>query len=454
MTRQKHLKRLVRSRAEKTGESYTAARSNVVARRSPNFPDDIRAASDRSRLARPGHLAESAALTTTLNALGVRASHTGAPLDEALLFGIAGGIGGAYWVFEYKGLGHPLFSLFTRHAWDSSRRFLEGACTRLKLAASFKETASSPAAERALLAALEAGRPVITWVSCTATADSYLPPEMAAMAPQVVTVHGFDRSDGRFEVADRAGMPFTMTCEEMARSRAAVKSEKQRLLVLEAPASGTFDLETLRAAVIGGIEACVRELVAAPAHLPAMVAPNSGLTGLEKLGRLLSDTKDKRGWAALFPAGLPLYVGLTGIFRHVELLGRGGALRPLFADFLEQASVLLDRPTLVSVATSYRSLGQAWSALAAAALPDTVPLLGETRAALARRRAAFASPGAGTADEVAALDARLAALKETARDHFPMDAPAVRALLDELSHSALTIVKQEREAVTALRAAR
>lgn len=112
---------------------------------------------------RAGRVSESAALATVLQAQGVTAAHTKAAPSEALLFGIAGGIGGAYWVFDYKEIPYPLLSVFTRHAWDSSRRFLEGACTRLGLTHTFKETTSVARAEKTLRDALAAGRSPIVW---------------------------------------------------------------------------------------------------------------------------------------------------------------------------------------------------------------------------------------------------------------------------------------------------
>lgn len=85
MTQQKHLKQLVRARMQKTGESYATARRLVV-RHAP-----------AAKPAGPIHLAGSIPATTALRAVvshaGIVDPHTNKPFTEAMLFGIAGGIG-------------------------------------------------------------------------------------------------------------------------------------------------------------------------------------------------------------------------------------------------------------------------------------------------------------------------------------------------------------------------
>src|SRR3989442_13925670 len=49
-----------------------------------------------------GKNAETAAAARLLAHLGVRAPHTREPFTEEMLFGVGGGIGVAYFVFEYK----------------------------------------------------------------------------------------------------------------------------------------------------------------------------------------------------------------------------------------------------------------------------------------------------------------------------------------------------------------
>ena len=390
MVKQKHLKQLVRARAAKTGESYVTARQRVTARRNPTGgPTYV--------------LPETGSLAMVLEGL-----------SEALLFGVCGGIGFGYWIFEYKEVPYPLLSIFTRHAWDSAKRFTTGGLERLGIAHTDKETSSAGAAEKALLDALAAGRTPLVWVSASLAADSDIPPGLAAAMPHVMVAQSFDPASDTFTLLDRSRVPLKIARAALAESRGLVRSEKNRMRVIATPVPAALDRETLRSAVREGIAACVRELTGPP-PLPAMAAPNSGLAGLEKLARHLADAKDKRGWPKLFPPGLRLQKGLMGLARAAEADGTG-ALRGLYADFLDEAAALLDRPALGTVASSYRALADSWRALASSALPSGVAAWSEGKA-------------------------------------FPLDERATLTLLGELSAQVGALLEQERAAVAALEAA-
>src|SRR5688572_2393806 len=324
MVKQKHLKERVRARAAKTGESYVTARQRVTAH----------AKGPASAAGSPTYiLPETRSLALALEGL-----------SEALLFGVCGGIGFGYWVFEYKEVPYPLLSVFTRHAWDSAKRFTTGGLTRLGISYTDKETTATGAAEKALLDALAAGRRPLAWVSAALAADSDIPPALAAAVPHVMVAQSFDAATDTFTLLDRSSTPLMVARDALAESRGLVRSEENRMRVIEPPALGALASETLRSAVREGIAACVRELTGPP-PLPAMAAPNSGLAGLEKLAGHLADPKDKRGWPKLFPPGLKLQKGLTGLQRAAEANGTG-ALRALYADFLDEAAALLERPAV------------------------------------------------------------------------------------------------------------
>jgi len=94
MPADKDFKRLVRARMGKTGESYTTARSQLRPDRDPGQePERFQ-----------GRHPDTAALTRLLAALGVTDPATGRPLSKAMVIGVAGGIGFAYFVFEYEQL--------------------------------------------------------------------------------------------------------------------------------------------------------------------------------------------------------------------------------------------------------------------------------------------------------------------------------------------------------------
>src|SRR5829696_5483272 len=97
MPADKDFKRLVRARMGKTGESYTTARAHLRPHRDPGTPGDPGQSGPLQ-----GRHPDTAALARLLAALGVADPATGGPLSEATCLGIAGGIGVAYFVFEYE----------------------------------------------------------------------------------------------------------------------------------------------------------------------------------------------------------------------------------------------------------------------------------------------------------------------------------------------------------------
>jgi hypothetical protein len=135
----------------------------------------------------------------------------------------------------------------------------------------------------------------------------------------------------------------------------------------------------------------------------------------------------------VFRPGPNLWRGLCSIYDFVEHYGSGGGLcRPLFADFLAEAAGALRDPTLAALGERYAELGREWSALADAALPDDVPLLGEAKA-LHGRKAELLHARA-PAEEVRAVWRRLDALAVEAGERFPLsesDCATLRAGLSE-----------------------
>jgi hypothetical protein len=109
MTARKHFKQLVRTRMEKTGESYSAARRQVLHQSAAGEP------ASNVPWHFPGNVPATTALRVLLTQAGVRAPGTGAPFSEAMLFGIAGGIGIGVFSFYYEKEGFASFFAAGRH---------------------------------------------------------------------------------------------------------------------------------------------------------------------------------------------------------------------------------------------------------------------------------------------------------------------------------------------------
>ncbi len=157
-------------------------------------------------------------------------------------------------------------------------------------------------------------------------------------------------------------------------------------------------------------------------------------------------------WAKQFPAPAGLLAGLTSVFNHIAIFGKdGNAERFLFADFLDEAAAILNRPALAEVAPRFREAGHAWDALGKALLPDEIAPLAQTRMLMQRRHHLFLERGSDALAEIRQIDGQLAALKQELIGDFPFDETAVVALLGNVRDHVLAIHDIEAGAVSALR---
>jgi hypothetical protein len=388
MPTDKDFKRLVRARMAKTGEAYTTARAHLR----PDDPDD----GDPGRLR--GRHPDTAALTRLLAALGVTDPSSGRPLTEAMALGVAGGIGFAYFVFEYEEL-TTLYLGGRLNSFVQKQDATEAALARLGVPAQIRRTSGPATAERHLRAALDQGRPVIATVDGARLRQGAVPDWLYGMLPQDVLV---GLRDGEPVLWDLDPAPVPVTWAELAEARAGVRSARHRLVVAEAP-PGPVDLAG--AAAAGIADTCAGMLD------PPM--GNFGVPGLAKWARLLTAPRDPRGWPRLLAAPGRRSQLLTWLYDWVETAGTGGGFfRSMYAEFLEEAAGPLGRPGLARLAGDYRKLAAAWTALAEAAV-------------------------AGQADDSA--------------DPRPLDATALPALLADLHRRVLDLAEAEEASATALR---
>jgi hypothetical protein len=332
MPADKDFKRLVRARMGRTGESYTTARSHLRPDSDPGRPDRFL-----------GRHPDTAALTRLLAALGVTDPASGRPLTEAMVLGIAGGIGFAYFVFEYEDL-TTLYLGGRINPYVHKRDAAESALTRLGVPFQVRRTSGPATAERHLRTALDQGRPVVA----TVDAARAVPPELRGMTPKDVLV---ELRDEEPVLWDLAPVPVPVTWAELAEARAGVRSAKHRLVVADARA-GPVDLPGAAAAGIADTWAGMLD--------PPM--RNFGVPGLAKWAELLTAPRDPKGWPRLLAA--PGRQLLTWLYDWVENDTGGGFFRSMYAEFLEEAAGPLGRPGLTTVAGSYRELATAWTTLA------------------------------------------------------------------------------------------
>ena len=333
MTRDRDFKAKVRARMAKTGERYAAARAML--------------AEDRIAGAHP----ETTALRRVAAAAGVTVS-------EAMALGLGGGIGGLYMVFEYKGM-PPTFYVATRcfPQYAYGKGFVTAVARRLGLELDVVETGSKAAAARQLRERAAAG-PVIAWLDRGALPWGVRPAGAMGAMPHVVVVAAVD--DDGATVHDLAAEPRRLGLAELARARASLPKEKHRLAAVAA----TTKVD-LAASVRDAIAACAAELGGKAG--PKQLAGNIGLNGLRKWASLVDAPKEKRGWPRLFADPGAFASALTWGHHWIEQADTGGgAFRPMYAAFLDEAAAITGRRTLRDAAAAYRALGVRWSELAAA----------------------------------------------------------------------------------------
>jgi Domain of unknown function (DUF4872)/Butirosin biosynthesis protein H, N-terminal len=426
MPKDKDFKRLVRARMGKTGEAYTTARAHL------RPGDDHRP--DRLR----GRHPDTAALARLLATIGLGDPVTGQPLTEAMALGLSGGIGFAYFLFEYEDL-TTLYLGGRINPFVLKRDATEVALARLGVPVEIRRTSGPATAERQLRAALDQGRPAIATVDMARLHYRGMPPELCGMTPQDVMV---ELRDGEPVLWDLAPVPVPVTWAELAEARAGVRSARHRLVVAGEPA-GQVDLAGAAAAGIADTWAGLFE--------PPM--RNFGLPGLAKWADLLADTRDAKGWTRLLGGPGHQFQLLTWMYDWIETAGTGGGLfRAMYAEFLEEAAFPLGRPELAKLAARYRELAGAWTELAQAAVAGGGPL-GRAAELLTAKRQLVEERAGGAAKELAAIQAELAALATEAADPQPLDDAALGTLLAGLRERVLDLAEGEEAAAGSLRAA-
>lgn len=392
------------------------------------------------------HHWETGSIRNVLAHEGVTAPHTGQPFSEAMLLGLSGGVAVMYFIFEYEGY-PPHLALGTRYPFNA----IDQVVDRLKLQAESKQTSSQKKAVDNLLSALVVGTPVMVWADMFTLSYNALPPSaFPGMMPIVVFAYGIE--EGMVAVADRSRVPLTTTTGELAEARARQNNVKNRIMTLDFDEEFEgISLEMLAEAVQAGIADCISLYTQKP---PKGSANNFGLKALDRWAGLINDRKAKKGWPKVFTTPEHLYEALKALYIAIEQNGTGGAAsRNLYADFLDEASVVLDRPALNDAADAFRASAERWTELAATALPESIVPLRETRGLLEQSHTLFKERGDQAREEMLEIGARMAALKTQVTAMFPLPQDEIYKLLDSLSECISGVLEAETAAVEALQEA-
>lgn len=385
-----------------------------------------------------GYYLETASIQNALAYQGVTIPQTGKPFSEPMLLGLSGGITVGYFSFAYEGY-DPHVALLTRNTFDPMERIFE----RIGIVQNVHQTTKPDKAVRNLIEVLEDGRPALVWADMFSLPYNAWPNDDKMWVMMPIVVYGYDDVANRVLISDRSLVPLEITAEELAAAWGRVANNKYKLMTLEVP-----DLDRLPKAIEKGIRTCISLYTEMP---PKGSKNNFGFAALKRWADLLVKSRDRISWAKTFPRGPKLYAGLTTTFHCIETFGTGGcAARGQYAEFLDEAALILKKNTLKEVANQFRVSGEAWRVFANALLPDNVPLLAEARTLTLRRHDLFANQGGAALGEIHAINKRLEAIKAEVKKEFPLDEKETAALLEGLRAHILKLHDLELAAVTAL----
>lgn len=305
--------------------------------------------------------------TRVLAASGVRNPLTREPFSEAMLAGLAGGIGFMIFTFEYKET--TTASVVTRF---HPGPYTENLLRRSGAGVNIQQTGSATLAQARLDAALDSGVPAVVrlvrgklpWIASDSLADT------DSMDVAVVA-----RDGESYLVDDGGGRLERIAPEELAQARGTRKADKHWQAHVAQGSGGEATGEILTKAVLRqAIAETAHALLTqqAPPGIPPGYAKNFGILGMEQWALRLRDTSTKRGWTRIFGDPQRSQAGLAML--HGLLAGKRfsgpGALRPLYAQFLAEVAMLGDGTSGVGLHTAmgqvgahYEELGELWDEL-------------------------------------------------------------------------------------------
>ncbi|MFG0317712.1 MAG: BtrH N-terminal domain-containing protein [Planctomycetota bacterium JB042] len=378
---------------------------------------------------------ESATIANALAYLGAVAPHTGKPFSEELLFGIGGGIGIGCALWEFKKHDAAVMTLGFQHRWNDPRQYTETICSRLSAPHVFHETGGAKTAQKNLAQVLAAGRPAICWVDQGNLPYLHLTKEFSGCFGWIVIAYGLDEKSVLID--DLGKKPFLLTRDQFQTARGRIGAHKNRILAVGPP-----EAPLLERAVVAGMRDCVEQLTSK--------SDAFGLPALLKWAKAVTDKKGKKGWPTVFPDGVGLYGALVALHESICHLGTDGAgLRSMFADFLSEASRILDDKAVAKVSRRYRAVAKHWSRLAEIVLPPET--FAETLDLIEKKHVILRTQGQTGLEELKRYSDRLEALRQKHNQSCPLGPKTRQALYGEIAAQLKEIHKAEVDAVALLK---
>ena len=433
MTRNRDFKTLVRQRMSKTGERYSTARAHVLAAK-----DSSATASGlfASVAAVGGQQADLAAARNLCTSAGVNGPD-GIPMSEAMAFGLAGGVGFLYGVFEYGDT--PTMTIVARNQ-SMPDPFCQQLFERLSLPVEIKSTSGAKKAAADLDAALETERPVLCTVGAGGLPYLGLPEDEAAMAPHLVGVVGIT-DDGLLLLDDRSPNPLPVDRGDFDRARSLYRQGKNRMVLVPDGADQTPDRDWTDL-----LATAVRESASGFDRPPVpQFKSNVGLAGLAKWQDLLTSST-KKGWTTIFGADRRAGIGLSRIYDCLNYAYTApDAGRPLMAQFMSEAAKVADRPEWNEAAELWAESGRAWRRVSEIVLSAHVDI--ERYGQLSDQRADALDSGLGLGGIDTNAMATYSAEQREILDAFSMSGDIAAKVYGDIAETVSTIIELETRAL-------
>ncbi len=360
MTKQQSFKQRVRERLNKTGERYTTARSQLLAKSAKrSIATDVAGAFPGVF---PGYeqfggvQSDTSVLCNVYAYSGVVNPLDGKPFTEATVSGLCGGLGFMYAVFEYKGY-DPMLTI-TMRSKTMPETFLAPIADRTGVSSEVSQTTSAKVARKALDEAIEAKRPPMCVVDTALLPHYGLPSQIVGMYPTYVAVAGVDGED--VWVDDRGVAPVRLSMEQFTKARGGYKKAKH-LLVTVTQQQRPQDADTFIGVLKEAISDTVRALEDGDVGVPDSFKVNCGFFGMEKFRALLVDPKNRKGWHKVFASGSAAVAGFQRLHDCVQYEYTAPlAGRAFYAEFLDEVAKKAKWSALSSAAKLFRNSAGAW----------------------------------------------------------------------------------------------
>ena len=149
-----------------------------------------------------------------------------------------------------------------------------------------------------------------------------------------------------------------------------------------------------------------------------------------------------------------MYAGLESVFSDTHTFGKEGfAERDMYADFLDEAADILQKPALREAGEHFRVSARAWEELGLILLPDEVPVWAEARGLMLTNQRLFLEEGGEKLERGCANCARLIEIRREMESDFPLSDEEVVAFRERIAEQVLKIRDTEAPAVATMKEA-